>query len=384
MKLLRLYFLSSCVCCLLSACGTQPEVTDTEAGPEVRIRTFGWNSDSAQALQTLVCGVRYVPLESTPESFLADITKIIVHNNEIYVKDTYMNAGYGIRVFSEDGRYLRHIGRSGKGPGELIRITDFTIRDSLIYIADGNSEKMAVYTTEGRFLEDISLPDANFASCAALDTGFLWTGDIFYRENPENRYGLYKTDDRLAQLWKREKYGTSSTRALLTEVSDSLLVWMTESSDSIHFYNRQGELIECIHIAFPENHRIPYDKRREVNDMSSNKDFNYYRIGAWNPAILGSYLMGLVVAPGGEWDTFMLDQRTGDVYLDGRRNLIRNRSTGFYPVNDTTFVGWITPDSEAYIEESNSRIEPLPEDVRKQISDGDCALVFYTLKKEVL
>lgn len=230
MKLLRLYFLSSCVCCLLSACGTQPEVTDTEAGPEVRIRTFGWNSDSAQALQTLVCGVRYVPLESTPESFLADITKIIVHNNEIYVKDTYMNAGYGIRVFSEDGRYLRHIGRSGKGPGELIRITDFTIRDSLIYIADGNSEKMAVYTTEGRFLEDISLPDANFASCAALDTGFLWTGDIFYRENPENRYGLYKTDDRLAQLWKREKYGTSSTRALLTEVSDSLLVWMTESS----------------------------------------------------------------------------------------------------------------------------------------------------------
>lgn len=233
-------------------------------------------------------------------------------------------------------------------------------------------------------MEDISLPDANFASCAALDTGFLWTGDIFYQENPENRYGLYKTDDELTTEWKREKYDNSSTRALLTEVSDSLLVWMTESSDSIHFYNRQGELIECIHIAFPENHRIPQDKRRELNDLPNDKDFNYYRIGAWNPAVLGPYLAGLVVVPGGEWDTFMIDSRNGNIYLDGPRNLIRNRSAGFYPVNDTTFVSWITPDSEAYLEETSPGVEPLPENVRKQVSDGDCALVFYTLKKEVL
>lgn len=384
MKLLRLYFLSSCVCCLLSACGTQPEATDTEASSEVGIRTIEWKSDSVQELQNLISAVRYVPLESTPESFLADITKIIVHNNEIYVKDTYMNAGYGIRVFSEDGRYLRHIGRAGKGPGELIRIGDFTIRDSLIYLADGNSEKMAVYTSEGRFLKDFPLPDANFASCVALDTGLLWTGDIFYQENPENRYGLYKTDDELTTEWKREKYDNSSTRALLTEVSDSLIVWMRESSDSLYFYNRQGKLVQCIHVAFPENHRIPQDKRRELNDLPNDKDFNYYRIGAWNPAVLGPYLAGLVVVPGGEWDTFMIDSRNGNIYLDGPRNLIRNRSAGFYPVNDTTFVSWITPDSEAYLEETSPGVEPLPENVRKQVSDGDCALVFYTLKKEVL
>lgn len=218
----------------------------------------------------------------------------------------------------------------------------------------------------------------------ALDTGLLWTGDIFYQENPENRYGLYKTDDELTTEWKREKYDNSSTRALLTEVSDSLIVWMRESSDSLYFYNRQGKLVQCIHVAFPENHRIPQDKRRELNDLPNDKDFNYYRIGARNPAVLGPYLAGLVVVPGGEWDTFMIDSRNGNIYLDGPRNLIRNRSAGFYPVNDTTFVSWITPDSEAYLEETSPGVEPLPENVRKQVSDGDCALVFYTLKKEVL
>lgn len=102
MKLLRLYFLSGCICFLLSACGTQPEATDTEASSEVGIRTIEWKSDSVQELQNLISAVRYVPLESTPESFLADITKILVHDKEIYVKDTYMNVEHGIRVFNTD------------------------------------------------------------------------------------------------------------------------------------------------------------------------------------------------------------------------------------------------------------------------------------------
>lgn len=365
----------------MSACGTRQEAARTDVGvDDVVTRTIEWRPDSVGLLQDLVAAVRYVPLESTPESFLADISKIRVYRDELYIMDDGMRADYGIRVFGPDGAYRRHIGRAGKGPGEVIQIDDFTIRGDRLFIADGHAGKMVVYTLDGQFVEDIPLADADLASFAACDSGFLWTGDIYYRENPENRYGLYKTDDRMQPEWKRGKYDASSTRALLTEVSDSLLIWMQGGSDSVYFYNRQGHLTRCIHFDFPERHRIAYEKRREVRDLPADEKFDYYRIGEWNPAVVGPYLMGQITMPGGEWDVFMADLRDGRIYLDRGRYVVRDQTAGFYPVNDSTFVSWVTPDSETFLEKTEPRIAKLPDDVRKRIFDGDCALVFYTLK----
>lgn len=288
------------ICCLAAvvlfcACVPSPDATPTAESTSVPTRTVEWETLPSQTLQTRIADIRYVPLESTPESFLSGISKILIHNNEIYIQDSYGNARYGIRVFSPEGRYLRHIGRTGKGPGEVVKIDDFTIRDSSVFIVDGNAEKMAVYTLDGRFREDLPLPNPDFASFAACDTGFLWTGTIYYGEHPENRYGLYKTDNRLAEEWKRKKYGPNDTRCLLVESSDSLIIRTQEGCDSVYLYNRQGIPFGCIYLDFPKSQKIPYEKRRQINELPADEDFNYYQIGAWNPIIIGPYLIGSII-----------------------------------------------------------------------------------------
>lgn len=363
---------------ILTSCGTQPGTIGTSHDPDIPVQTIQWETKPEQTLESLISTTTYIPLESTPESFLSGISKMIIHKGEVFVADNH-NLQYGIRVFGLDGRYKRHIGREGKGPGELLWLGDFTIRGDTLFIADSKAGKIAIYTLDGKFMQDIRISMPDFESCVACDTGFLWTGSIYYQEYPENRFGLYKTDNELQLEWQQQKYLKSSTRALLTEVSDSLVIWMQACSDSLFLYNRQAEPIQCLYFDFPEEAKVPYQKRREIDDMRKDQAFTYYTIANWNPAIVGPYLISTIIQPGGEWDVFMADLRNGAIYTDGQKHTIRNQEAGFYPLNDSTFVSWITPDSEAFVQQTKNAPQ-LPAPIQKRIDNGDCVLTFYTLK----
>lgn len=380
MKMRHLLWLPVC-CLLLCACGGTQQQNNTLQKGEMAFETIEWQEEPDQTFQQLVSDIRYVPLESTPESFLTDIVKVLVRGDEIYVIDREDAAPrYGIRVFGTDGRYRRHIGREGKGPGELLNLTDFTIRDSLLFAVDTKSDKLVVYTLAGDFVEQLPVPESAIASCAACNDGLLWSGDIYYKEIPQDRYGLYRTDDRGNLLWKAKLYGEQATRALIAESSDSLFVWQQECSDSIFLYDRRGEMVGGIRFDFPEKYRIPYDQRTVVMYKPHRNDFGYYQFD--EPLLVGPYLLGLVSKPDGDWINVAADRRTGKVYIDdGTHNILRDRVAQGYALNDSTFVSWITPDSEDVLLEGHPEAAAaLPDDVRQRIDDGDCVLVFYTLK----
>lgn len=365
---------------LASACGSQPQSVMTDETSEGSVRTIVWTTDPERTLESRISSVEYCPLESTPESFLTDISKMIIYQGEIFIAD-FQNIQYGVRVFGLDGHYKRHIGREGRGPGEVIRLHDFTIRNDTVFLVDGNAAKMSRYTILGEFVGDRQIPTTDFECCAAGTDGFLWTGAIYVGEQPEDRFGLFKTDNSLRTEWQKIRYTPFSTRGLLTEVSDSVLIWMQECSDSLWLCDRHGAPLQCIHLDF-KNHRIPYEKRKAAKSMRADDNYPYYAIAAWNPSLVaGRHLMGTVIQPGGVWDTFLVDLNDGAVYTDGDRHLIRNRTATCLPVNDSTFMSWITPDSEAFLETEPS-VPQLPSAIREKIADGDCALVFYTLRRK--
>lgn len=383
MKMRHLLWLPVC-CLLLCACGGAQQQNNTLQKGEGAFETIEWKVEPGQTFGQLVSEVRYVPLESTKESFVGGISKVLVRGDEVYVMDNArLTPRYGIRVFGTDGRYRRHIGREGKGPGELLNMQNFTIRDSLLFVADTKSDKLVVYTLAGDFVEQLPVPESAIVSCAACNDGLLWSGDIYYKEIPQDRYGLYRTDDRGNLLWKAKLYDERATRALITESSDSLFVWMQHCSDSMFVYDRRGEVIGGIRFNFPEKYRIPYDARPEVMlKPHRGKDYGYYHFEAGTEFLVGPYLLGLITMPYGEWNTIAVDRRTGKIYVDGNdENVYRNRVVEGYALNDSTFVTWITPDSEAVLQERHPEAAAaLPDDVRQRIDDGDCALVFYTLK----
>src|SRR5699024_8204591 len=61
----------------------------------------------------VIGSIRHVPLETTGESIITGIERSIVYRDKIYILDIF---GESILLFKKDGKFIRRIGRKGKGP----------------------------------------------------------------------------------------------------------------------------------------------------------------------------------------------------------------------------------------------------------------------------
>jgi len=94
-------------------------------------------------------------LETTKESLIGTINSLQVFDNKIFILDGYM--AKKLFIFDMNGKFISQIGNFGKGPGEYIDISDFTINvdEKHIYIRDNQS--IHQYTTEGVFIRTINI-----------------------------------------------------------------------------------------------------------------------------------------------------------------------------------------------------------------------------------
>ena len=75
-------------------------------------------------------------------------------NGNIFIAD---EAAFGIKVYSASGEYLRTIGRHGEAPGELKRISSFTInQDNEILVADQLNRRITLFSEEGDVVNTFS------------------------------------------------------------------------------------------------------------------------------------------------------------------------------------------------------------------------------------
>lgn len=88
-------------------------------------------------------------LETKDECLIKDIQSMEVFNRHIYILDDEENRLY---VFDLKGHFLYQIGSAGGGPGEYIRISDFTIdrTNSIIYILDESADKIHKYNLKNK------------------------------------------------------------------------------------------------------------------------------------------------------------------------------------------------------------------------------------------
>ncbi|MFC7526946.1 6-bladed beta-propeller [Parapedobacter sp. GCM10030251] len=100
----------------------------------------------------LIEEIAFIPLETNEQSLLADIDKVIFHRNRFYVHDKKFAS---LKVFGEDGKYIRSIGNIGRGPGEFTTLMDFILdpqEDKLLLLS--NNEKAVIeYDLEGKYLQ---------------------------------------------------------------------------------------------------------------------------------------------------------------------------------------------------------------------------------------
>lgn len=80
---------------------------------------------SEMKLNQLFSRFDFISLETTDEALIGHISRLIVNGDNIFILDN--SQAKTIFVFNTNGKFIRNIGKIGKGPGEYTNIEDFTI-----------------------------------------------------------------------------------------------------------------------------------------------------------------------------------------------------------------------------------------------------------------
>ncbi len=97
--------------------------------------------------------VIYIPLETTRESFIYNINQLWMNDSVILI---YCPRA-GLLMFQQNGKFVRKIGKQGKGPGEYGTIYKFEVIHDTIYISSTGRRSFLRYTFDGTYCDEIHL-----------------------------------------------------------------------------------------------------------------------------------------------------------------------------------------------------------------------------------
>lgn len=157
---------------LFHACNSKP---DTEIETIVVDATNTDMKASTAAFQSF----HYVILETTPESLLPDISKVLVNKDRIYVLPMQDSRVF---IFSKAGKFIHSL-QKGQGPGEVLFVSDMDIVDDELYVLD-NYRVIHKYDADGNYLQDAYTSEDPYFS-------FKYNGDKLLLFNSYNKTSEY-------------------------------------------------------------------------------------------------------------------------------------------------------------------------------------------------
>ena len=124
-------------------------INKTESQFKIDPRTFAKNEIS---LTEIADDISYIPLDNSYR--IGDIVLCKIIDNKIYLKSRDL----GLIAFNKEGQNPKLIGSIGRGPGEYLYCTSFTVdqTNGRIYILDID-EIIKEYSIEGEFIKSIPL-----------------------------------------------------------------------------------------------------------------------------------------------------------------------------------------------------------------------------------
>ena len=121
-------------------------------GKNITIHAGEFDSEGYCLMHELFDTVIAVRLETTEESLVGVVDKVIVVDSCMYVLDKFKTKS--VKRFTLEGKYLNVIGQYGEGPEMQREVTDFCISENEVLILDQFQSKIFIYTLDG-ILKDI-------------------------------------------------------------------------------------------------------------------------------------------------------------------------------------------------------------------------------------
>lgn len=115
---------------------------------------------------------RFIPLQTTTDNMIGDISQIEIKDDRIFIMD--MSMGTDVFVYDINGASIGTVGNVGNGPGEYSR--PFSLRfdktGKYVIVVDTNLQKLFYYDRNSfKFIKTVSMP--GYCDCEFLENGDL-------------------------------------------------------------------------------------------------------------------------------------------------------------------------------------------------------------------
>ena len=326
--------------------------------------------------QAPVATVEYLVLEQPEGQLLAGTDKVSVEDGRIYVGDYRSQKVF---VYSEEGKLLGVLARNGRGPGEYIRMASFSVADGVLYVLDEFESRILAYDA-GTLAHLRSLqPPVQVRDFSALrDGGFLlaWAPmEGTHVADPAKRYRVFVTDAdlRIREGWfpyaEDEAYALSF-RQCLTEAGESL-VYGSYREDGYCLFSRADGHPEG-RVAFDLAKPVPAAERGSIQAVMEHKYNHMMAV----PFLCGDYVSMTLVT--GENGIPCLYDRTQDRLMDMSQASAKSSLVGIVGCTADSFVGTLYHKSN-YINLTNNGFSRADPETEAAILADAPFLVFYRL-----
>lgn len=209
-------FTITAVAATLTMAGCTSSTQENGLVPEINIEDAVFNETSVN-LSEIASSIEYIPLETTTDAYLGNVSKCAIDNNYIYVASSQMQKT--IHVFSPDGKFLRNIGSKGRAKGEYVAIRElYPLTEKRAVTVTGLGKTITYSAEDGSVISETSF-DELLQQC---DTSFkVGQMDLFLEQGSNGNFYVRVADKKN----KKQRIVTFDSRQNLTdqiEIEDAI------------------------------------------------------------------------------------------------------------------------------------------------------------------
>lgn len=223
--------------------------------------------------------INFVPLQTTAQSRLGQIRKVVTTAEHIYIMDDLDE--WGIAIFTRQGQFVKRI-PNGKKPEQLYRLYDIDFNTQTNELIAYKHSFLLIFDKEGNFLRFKYLP-IGFLNMAATPDGYVLKSLVGQNRNlgDKSNYRLQfiNKDLKLNTVALPDKESKAfSAKNYLYRVADLVKI-TAEISDTIYQYNPKENKLAAEFI-LDYDHKLPrsyiYGKDFSVFENAiRNHNYNY-------------------------------------------------------------------------------------------------------------
>jgi hypothetical protein len=380
-------------------CSSDNKSIDTDT--DIKILKLPESGEDTLKTSYFADTVIYIPLETTAESFIDYIATLWMNDSVILIN----NLGGGLLLFQQNGKFIRQIGKQGRGPGEYGDIHHFDVIRDTIYISSTGRRGFLRYTLAGIFCDEIKLNYQPVYFSTTVDQ------KLVCYVHQEGKIYVYNKNLNTPPHTIAVEYGVTEGRYRYVQMTlpgynylqktPSGLLFNSFLSDTI--WNITGDKKEPAFILDMKDKLLPYDKQIEF----SNGDFQ-----GWGNMAKSYQFVHLIAFPSLmfvfqlHWNTekydaiYLNNTKTGEIkkfntsyiYDDmvSKQKLSNERLTYFYTIYSADYLvtSKKTLDVLKYLDQNKENIKEIPSlawlNQMKTIKEDDNPiLVLIKLKKNL-